>query len=256
MSSDPFLTVQSDVLSTLDSTRSLFSSYLRIRSHATSPNSPELLQSRTELESTLSDLTTDLSDLIESVKAIEQDPYRFGLDVIEVERRRRLVEDVGKEVDRMRTELDSAVSSAPNKGKAGTSHTSSSNLPHPSDFVDDADPEDDYEAWEQQRQTEMMAEQDEQLTVAERVGGKLAGGLKRVGWVIKRNEGMCYDCCLGSLEMTRLGTRGGLIETLMGVCGRHDVQLLHCGSDIRVNHTVDSGDRGMIVLATTNTTTR
>ncbi len=76
-------------------------------------------------------------------------------------------------------------------------------------------------AFEQQRQTEIMHEQDEQLdgvfrtvgnlrqqaddmgreleeqgqllddvdTIADRVGGRLQTGIKKVGWVIKKNEG-------------------------------------------------------------------
>jgi t-SNARE syntaxin family protein len=213
--SDPFLTAQSDVLTTLDSTRSLFQSYLRIRTHSTSPSSPELLQALSELESTLTDLTTDLEDLIDSVKAVEADPYRFGLDVVEAERRRRLVEDVGREVEGMRNELRSTV----HRADMATRKASGGGLPNPADFEEEDGG--DYEAWEQQRQVEMMAEQDEQLdgvfqtvgnlrqqaddmgreleeqagileevdTITDRVGGKLAGGLKKVGWVIRKNEG-------------------------------------------------------------------
>lgn len=81
---------------------------------------------------------------------------------------------------------------------------------------------DEYAAFEQQRQVEMLHEQDEALdgvfqtvgnlrrqaddmgreleeqgdmlgdvdTLADRVGGKLQGGIKRVGWVIRKNEGL------------------------------------------------------------------
>ena len=116
----------------------------------------------------------------------------------------------------MRQELTSTVVGA-QKG-----HGANGSLPPPSAFdTDDAD-QDDYGAFEQQRQVEMMHEQDEQLdgvfkTVgnlrqqaddmgreleeqgemlddvdrdADRVGGKLQNGLKRVGWVIKNNEGI------------------------------------------------------------------
>ena len=94
-------------------------------------------------------------------------------------------------------------------------------LPPPSAFEADGDGADDYGAFEQQRQVEMMHEQDEALDgvfktvgnlrqqaddmgreleeqeemledvdkLADRVGGKLHNGIKRVGWVIKNNEG-------------------------------------------------------------------
>ncbi|KAL1799095.1 hypothetical protein ACET3X_003132 [Alternaria dauci] len=212
---DPFLQVQADVLSALNTARPLFKSYLRIRSSASSANSPELREARSELEQTLQDLSQDLEDLVESVKAVEHDPYRFGLEIDEVERRRTLVKDVGYEIENMREELQQTVQHAKD------------NLPDPDSFED----EDNYAAFEQERQLEMMHEQDEALdgvfrtvgnlrqqaddmgreleeqgelladvdNVADRVGGKLQTGLKKVGWVIKQNEDSWSSCCIGVL---------------------------------------------------------
>ncbi|KAL8949299.1 MAG: hypothetical protein Q9222_004585 [Ikaeria aurantiellina] len=208
---DPFLEAQADVLSTLNSTRSLFSSYLRIRSLASSASSPELAQARIELETNLQGLTSDLQDLVDSVRAVEADPFRYGIDIDEVGRRRKLVEDVGGEVEDMHKELMNVAGKAVN----------GSTLPPPSAFDPDAPDGDEYEAFEQQRQVEIMHEQDEALdgvfktvgnlrqqaddmgreleeqhemleevdTLADRVGGKLQTGIKKVGWVIKKNEG-------------------------------------------------------------------
>lgn len=217
--SDPFLEAQADILKTLTQTRSLFSSYLRIRSLATNVSSPELTQARRELESTIQDLTTDLQDLVDSVKAVEGDPFRYGLDIDEVGRRRKLVKDAGDEIEGMREELAKKTvgTQANGKGMNGS-------LPPPSAFETDEMGEDEYGAFEQQRQVEMMHDQDEQLdsvfkTVgnlraqaddmgreleeqaemlddvdrdADRVQGKLQNGLKRVGWVIQHNEGMPF----------------------------------------------------------------
>lgn len=109
------------------------------------------------------------------------------------------------------------VQDAKNKGKAAVNGDV---LPDPDSFED----EDHYAAFEQERQLEMMHEQDEQLDgvfrtvgnlrqqaddmgreleeqgellndvdlVADRVGGKLQTGLQKVGWVIKQNEGMLH----------------------------------------------------------------
>jgi t-SNARE syntaxin family protein len=202
------------VLSALNTARPLFKSYLRIRSSASSANSPELREARSELEQTLQDLSQDLEDLVESVKAVEHDPYRFGLEIDEVERRRTLVKDVGYEIENMREELQQTVQHAKNKGKNAANGDV---LPDPDSFEE----EDNYAAFEQERQLEMMHEQDEALdgvfrtvgnlrqqaddmgreleeqgelltdvdNVADRVGGKLQTGLKKVGWVIKQNEG-------------------------------------------------------------------
>ena len=201
----------------MNTTRSLFSSYLRIRSLASSASSPELTQARKELETAVQDLSLDLQDLVDSVKAVEADPFQYGLDIDEVGRRRKLVGDAGAEVENMREELIKTVAHTQYK----SSITNGSSLPPPSAFEPDSPDVDNYEAFEQQRQMEIMHEQDEALdgvfkTVgnlrqqaddmgreleeqveiledfnqdAERIDGKLKGGMKKIGWVIKNNEG-------------------------------------------------------------------
>lgn len=223
---DPFLQVQADVLSLLNQTRPLFSSYLRIRSTASSANSQELIDARKDLESTLKDLSADLEDLNQSVRAVEKDPYRYGIEIDEVERRRRLVVEVGGEIEDMREELQKTVHEAQNKRKGIVNGDA---LPDPEAFA--AEEEDDYSAWEQGRQQELMHEQDEALDevfqtmgtlraqaddmgreledqtqmlgdvdiVADRVGGKLQTGLKKVGYVIRKNEDRWSSCCIGLL---------------------------------------------------------
>jgi chromosome segregation ATPase len=203
------------VLSLLNQTRPLFSSYLRIRSSASSAQSPELIEARNDLEATLKDLSDDLADLVHSVKAIEQDPYKFGVEIDELSRRRRLVQEVGGELEDMREELGKTIHDAQAKGKSNV-------LPDPDAFEED---EDGYAAFEQERQQEIMAEQDEALegvfhtvgnlrvqadamgrelgeqeemlhdvdTIADRVGGKIQTGIQKVGWVIKQNEGELSD---------------------------------------------------------------
>lgn len=200
-------------MSLLNQTRPLFSSYLRIRSSASSATSPELVEARSDLESTLTDLAEDLADLVQSVRVIEQDPYRYGVELDEVERRRKLVEEVGGELEDMREELNKKIHDNKGKGVANGNGM----LPDPDSF---AEP-DDYAAFEQERQMELMTEQDEALdgvfqtvgtlrqqadamgqelgeqhamledveTITDRVGGKLQVGMKKIGWVIKKNEG-------------------------------------------------------------------
>ena len=94
-------------------------------------------------------------------------------------------------------------------------------LPDPGNFDDERDEDDAYGEFEAQQQVEMMHEQDEQLdgvfrtvgvlrnqaedmgreleeqghmleevdVLADRVGGKLQNGVKKVGYIIKKNEG-------------------------------------------------------------------
>lgn len=180
-----------------------------------------MAQARNELETNLQDLTSDLQDLIESVRAVEQDPFRYGLDIEEVGRRRRLVEEVGGEIEDMREELAKAVADTQGKGLGMNSNA----LPPPSSFDPESPDGDGCAAFEQQRQVEIMHEQDEALdgvfktvgnlrqqadvmgreleeqgemlddvdSLTDRLGGKLQGGLKKLGTVIKKNEGKLLD---------------------------------------------------------------
>ncbi|KAK0291824.1 hypothetical protein LTR91_008834 [Friedmanniomyces endolithicus] len=233
MSQDPFLEAQADILALLQQSRPLLSSYQRIRSSASSANSPELTEARGELEGTLTDLTADLQDLVESVRAVEGDPARYGLTVQEVGRRRKLVDDVAREVEDMQKQLNHTVQSADAQRRAS--------LAHPDSFhhaEDDEDPlaghganDDEYGAWEEQRQMEIMHEQDEALDgvfqtvgnlrqqadtmgreleeqaelldetdqIVDRVGGKLGQGLKKIRYVIEKNEDRWSGCCISLL---------------------------------------------------------
>ncbi|KAK3403282.1 t-SNARE [Sordaria brevicollis] len=229
---DPFLEVQQDVLTQLQSTRSLFTSYLRIRSlfHSSSSNtdSPELISARSDLESALSSLAEDLADLVESVKAVESDPSQYGLAREEVTRRKRLVQDVGAEVEKMRQELASKAVSKTNNNK--------DQLPDPSSFAipdgENGAENDDYAAeFEHQQQLQMMREQDQHLDgvfqtvgvlrrqaddmgreleeqremlevaddLADRVGGRLQTGMQKLTYVMRHNEDALSSCCIAVL---------------------------------------------------------
>ena len=218
MSQDPFLSAQADILDLLKQSRPLLQSFLRIRSSASSANSPELVEARHELENTLTDLSADLQDLVDSVGAVEGDPHRYGLDHAEVQRRKKLVSDVGAEVEDMHQQMSNTVAAADRKRSAS--------LAHPSAFEEEdplagGEDDDGYGEWEEQRQMEMMHEQDQALdgvfqtvgnlrmqadtmgreleeqaelleetdNIAERVGDKLAKGMKGIKFVIERNEG-------------------------------------------------------------------
>jgi t-SNARE syntaxin family protein len=127
------------------------------------------------------------------------------------------VDEVGGEVEDMREELAKAVQSTQlGRGEDG--------------FDGDAEG-DNYAEFEQQQQLHMMAEQDTQLDgvfrtvgnlrqqaddmgreleeqaemlevvdgLADRVGGRLQGGLKTMSTVIRRNEDGLSSCCIAVL---------------------------------------------------------
>lgn len=218
-----------DVLNQITSTRSIFTSFLRIRSLAASDASPELSSARADLESAVSSLSDDLADLEASVQAVESNPSQFGLSQHEVSRRKRLVQEISGEVDDMREELQRG-------GAGGSRRRGGDDLPDPNTFAvhdgpggdDDDDP---YGEFEHQHQQQMMRDQDEQLEgvsatvgnlrrqaddmgreleeqrqilevvddAAERVGSRLQTGVKKLNHIVRRNEDRLSSCCIAVL---------------------------------------------------------
>lgn len=171
----------------------------------------------------------------------------------------------------MREELEKAVTSGAGKGRGAGSE-----LPNPSDFDNLLSPdasgegrgEDYYSSMEQQRQLELMQEQDEQLdgvfrtvgnlrqqaddmgreleeqgvmldevdTLADRVGGKLQNGLRRVKHIVRKNEG---KLCASSILIIKLRY---LKLTNNPETGRYNVFLLHSRPDLRAHTITHLGD--------------
>jgi member of the syntaxin family of t-SNAREs len=226
------LTTTRDVLTQIASVRPLFNSYLRIRSLTTDANSPELASARSDLETALSSLAEDLADLVQSVQAVENDPSQFGLTAHEVTRRKRLVQEVGGEIEDMREELARKLDVR--SGVASNGAAGKSDLPDPNSFaIPDGEGADDgaYAEFAQHQQMEMMREQDQHLDgvfqtvgnlrrqaddmgreleeqgemlnivddLADRVGGRLQTGMQKLNHVIRRNEDRYSTCCIGLL---------------------------------------------------------
>lgn len=163
----------------MQNARPLFASYLRIRSLSNAPaQSPEVASARADLESALSTLAEDLADLVESVRAVESDPSHYGLSTHEMSRRKKLVDEVGGEVEDMREELarqtvalasSSSSASRPSGSRAAAAARAAANndLPPPGAFaLDDSGStqgDDDYAEFEHRQQLHMMREQDQQL---------------------------------------------------------------------------------------------
>ncbi|KHO01491.1 t-SNARE [Metarhizium album ARSEF 1941] len=221
---DPFLHVQQDVLAQIQSTRPLFASYLRIRSLTTTPSSPELASARKDLEAALSTLAEDLADLVASVQAIESNPSQYGISSAEVSRRKRLVSEVGGEIEDMREELHKKIDHQPQP--PGREH-----LPDPDSFAVGDSQGDAYAEFEQQRQMEMMREQDQHLdevfqtvgslrrqaddmgreleeqrellevvdSTVDRVSGTLQVGMRKLQHVVRKGEDRWSSCCIAVL---------------------------------------------------------
>jgi hypothetical protein len=168
---------------------------------------------------------------------VESNPAQYGLSVPEVGRRKRLVQEVGGEVDDMREELAKVASSSASGARRGQKD---GDLPDPSSFaIPDGETGggggaggNDYVAeFEREQQVVMMREQDQHLDgvfqtvgnlrrqaddmgreleeqvemleeterVADRVQGRLQTGMGKLNYVLRRTEDKYSGCCIGLL---------------------------------------------------------
>ncbi|KAG1876835.1 t-SNARE [Suillus tomentosus] len=153
MSADPYHEVQREIQSSLQTASTLRSSFLRIRSLARD-GSEELVLARNELEATLAALYTDLEDLEESVKMVEDTgPRYFGLDDAEVSERRKYVSHVRREIEGMRADVEgrNLQSSLPSGSRSPL---------QPVPGSQSGEPNDDQAKWAHEEQQLLLQEQD------------------------------------------------------------------------------------------------
>ncbi|KAL5522728.1 hypothetical protein ACEPAG_8746 [Sanghuangporus baumii] len=173
---DPYNEVQREMQSTLATAGTLLSSFRRIQSMAPSmgrgEESEELSYARSELKATLSALEADLEDLEESVRVVETTGASFfGLNETEVQKRRKYVRDVRKELDNMRAE----VASSGGFGSSSTSRYAPSSptsrpkstfvdpLQRPSNGKSNDEDVDEQTEWGRMEQQMIMQEQDKTI---------------------------------------------------------------------------------------------
>lgn len=166
MSTDPYHEVQREIQSSLQSASTLRSSFLRIRSLARD-GSEELVLARNELKAMLAALYTDLEDLEESVKMVEDTgPRYFGLDDAEVSERRKYVGHVRREIEGMRADVEGRNLSSGGKSPS-TPLQPQSSLPSgsrsPLQSVpgsQSGEPDDEQAKWAHEEQQLLIQEQD------------------------------------------------------------------------------------------------
>jgi hypothetical protein len=173
---------------------------------------------------------------VESVKAVESNPSQYGLSAGEVNRRKRLVQDVGGEVEDMREELVKTVSSSTAAGgggaggRRGQKGGGGSDLPDPSSFaIPDGEGGDtaDYAAeFEREQQQMMMREQDEHLDGVFQTVGNLRRQADDMGRELEE-QGVLLD----NMEQLVEGV-GGKLQTGMDkmkyVLRRNEDRLSSC----------------------------
>ncbi|PPQ87649.1 hypothetical protein CVT25_011487 [Psilocybe cyanescens] len=161
MSVDPYHAVQQEIQNSLQTAAQLQSSFLRIRNMARE-DSEELMWARNEFKATLATLEADLEDLEESVKIVEStDARMFGLDDAEVQKRRRYVGHVRKEIENMRANVSSALPPpASQPSGSGTPLHAISPRAGPGSPFSERYGDDHQSAWAQQEQQMMIQQQD------------------------------------------------------------------------------------------------
>ncbi|KAG1745252.1 snare protein TLG1/Syntaxin [Suillus lakei] len=166
MSTDPYHEVQREIQFLLQTASTLRSSFLRIRSLARD-GSEELVLARNELKTTLAALDTDLEDLEESVKMVEDTgPRYFGLDDAEVSERRKYVGRIRREIEGMRADVEGrnlppGGKSPPTPLQSQSSLPSSSRSPlQPVPDSQSGEPDDEQAKWAHEEQQLLLQEQD------------------------------------------------------------------------------------------------
>ncbi|KAK9325835.1 hypothetical protein V1517DRAFT_313653 [Lipomyces orientalis] len=179
------------------------------------------------LTSTLEELELTIQDLRDSVNAVEASPEQFGLSQHQVSERRAFVDAKEREIGRIRAQITDA-------SKSGYHRSEFTSVQIDDDGLDRGGMRSDYELeMEREHQALLIRDQDEQLdnvlyTVnnlreqaqvmgnelqehvelledlderVERTQSKLELGMKRVRWILKKNEEKASNWCIGILTV-------------------------------------------------------
>ncbi|TFY76266.1 hypothetical protein EWM64_g7747 [Hericium alpestre] len=166
MSTDPYHAVQSEIQVSLQTADQLRASYIRIRSTARG-GSEELEWARSELKATLAAMEADLEDLDESVRqvctsSLSTGARMFGLDEVEVIKRRQYVGHVRREIESMRAEVEGRPQS--NHADALSPQANAPKTPLSPSRSPRPEGDDHQAAWARQEQQMMIQQQDQTIT--------------------------------------------------------------------------------------------
>ncbi|UOH81005.1 hypothetical protein LQV05_003667 [Cryptococcus neoformans] len=159
MATDPYIDLKREVEASLSTIHSLTQNHPDIFRKS---SSPETFQAQEELRGALSMLETDVEDLEESVRVVEDMGERWGLGTNEVHKRRDFVQRVKREVESLRYKVYHIGPSNP-KGK-GKDGASGRYRDEPADLERGYD-EDEVRRWEAQEQEMLVKKQDDTLGI-------------------------------------------------------------------------------------------
>ncbi|KAL1922322.1 uncharacterized protein VTP21DRAFT_9861 [Calcarisporiella thermophila] len=226
MSNDPFFTVKSEVEQSLSNAITLFESWNRIFQMSSS-DSEELKGSAEDLMVQLGSIESDLADLEDTIKVVEENPEKFNLSFQEIDSRRYFIDRVRKQVEDMKYTLNNP-SRRSRQDKSTGSGSRQRDTKKSEAFQEYVSSNQRFIENEQQHQMVLMQEQDEELEhVSGTVGrlrhmaldmgdelelqhgilselddtvsktqDKLKGALRRVKDFLKRNEDSKSSYCI------------------------------------------------------------
>ncbi|AFR95119.2 hypothetical protein C343_03210 [Cryptococcus neoformans C23] len=187
MATDPYIDLKREVEASLSTIHSLTQNHPDIFRKS---SSPETVQAQEELRGALSMLETDVEDLEESVRVVEDMGERWGLGTNEVHKRRDFVQRVKREVESLRYKVYHIGPSTP-KGK-GKDDASGRYRDEPADLERGYD-EDEVRRWEAQEQEMLVKKQDDTLGIISGTLHTLASQAGLIGHEVHEQNEMLDD---------------------------------------------------------------
>ncbi|WWC87211.1 uncharacterized protein L201_002098 [Kwoniella dendrophila CBS 6074] len=201
MSRDPYFDVKREIESTLSTLPNLLSSY-----SSSNQSSSEHYELQEELQNTLQILESDLEDLEESVRVVEEMGDKWGISNIEVSSRKKFLSKVKKEISSLKNKILPISSLQKGKGKQKQKQKSQDfqngrYKDNPYDEIDlerggNDDNEDDLEEakrWEAEQQQLYVKRQDDTLGVISGTLHNLASQAGLIGSEVAEQSEMLDD---------------------------------------------------------------
>ncbi|KAL0255539.1 hypothetical protein I308_100343 [Cryptococcus tetragattii IND107] len=188
MATDPYIDLKREVEASLSTIHSLTQNHPDIFSKS---SASETIQAQDELRGTLSMLETDVEDLEESVRVVEDMGERWGLGANEVHKRRDFVQRVKREVESLRYKVHH-LGASNSKGK-GKDNASGRYRDEPADLERGGYDEDEVRRWEAQEQEMLVRKQDDTLGIISGTLHTLASQAGLIGHEVHEQNEMLDD---------------------------------------------------------------
>lgn len=229
---DPFTEVQQDAQSQLQTLQTHLS---KLQTTNATPSSKITQDAKADFINNLTELRETINDLEDSVKQVELNPSFFGVSQSDIKARYDTVSALRTSYENLQRQWETIISSSSSNINTNTN----TNTTRPFQRYEGGDTEDrgaqiasdESKLAHQYQQSQILQEQDTHLDSVynsmqtinqqahamgqeleeqayiideldgdlERVGGKVGGALKKIEYVLRKNEERGKDCCIGVL---------------------------------------------------------